>query len=199
VNFTPRPRFTSGKEPSYPLSRRPGGSQKLSGRCEEENLSSLPEFEPQPVQLVASRSIDEGHYLHPLITFLLTTKRLKSFVYSSLYKAVGVPKCITWNDKVIRWLMNEEPEGDCNWTAAPGTCLEWLRNIMKAGHNNWWSGSESRTKPLTRKTTCPLLPPPPPPVAFWIPAPPDHGDFTTSPLKTDFLYSQVPFKTGFSV
>jgi hypothetical protein len=44
-------RVIPGKEPRYPLKRGLGGPQSWSGRFEEEeNLSPLPELEPQIVQ-----------------------------------------------------------------------------------------------------------------------------------------------------
>jgi hypothetical protein len=60
----------------------------------------LPEFEPQPVQLVAIRSTDRRQYLHFLIVFFPTTKRLKICAFSFLYNAVGVSERITRNDTV---------------------------------------------------------------------------------------------------
>ena len=44
-------RVIPGKEPRYPMKRGLGGPQSWSGRFgEEENLSPLPELEPQIVQ-----------------------------------------------------------------------------------------------------------------------------------------------------
>jgi hypothetical protein len=42
VSFTPRPLYCQGKSPSYPLDKRLGGSQSLSGRGGEEKNSQPP-------------------------------------------------------------------------------------------------------------------------------------------------------------
>jgi hypothetical protein len=56
VSFTPRPLYLQGKSPSYPLDRRLGGPQNLSGRgCEEKNSQPLPALEPSVIQPVAQR------------------------------------------------------------------------------------------------------------------------------------------------
>jgi hypothetical protein len=48
VSFTPRPLYPQGKSPWYPLDRRLGGPQSLSGLGgEEKNSQPLPGLEPQ--------------------------------------------------------------------------------------------------------------------------------------------------------
>jgi hypothetical protein len=42
VRFTPRPLYPQGKCPCYPLDRRLGGPQNLSGRGDEEKNSQSP-------------------------------------------------------------------------------------------------------------------------------------------------------------
>jgi hypothetical protein len=47
VSFTPRPLYSQGKSPWYPLDRRLGGPQSRSGRGgEEKNSHPPPEIEP---------------------------------------------------------------------------------------------------------------------------------------------------------
>jgi hypothetical protein len=41
VSFTPRPLYSQGKSPWYPLDRRPGGPQSRSGRGGEEKSTPL--------------------------------------------------------------------------------------------------------------------------------------------------------------
>jgi hypothetical protein len=54
---TPRPgRLTSGKETRYPLYRRLGGLQRLSGRVRK--ISFPPGFDPRTVQPVANSYIE---------------------------------------------------------------------------------------------------------------------------------------------
>jgi len=54
VNCKTRPLDSQGKKTPYPLNRRLGVAQSLSGRFgEEKNFLPLPEFEPRTVQLVA--------------------------------------------------------------------------------------------------------------------------------------------------
>ena len=144
--------FTPGKEPRYPLSRKLDWPQRLSGCCEEEKyICSLPEFEHQPVHLVATRCTDWGYYLHFFIVLLLKTKRLKSFVSPSLYRVVCVSERITRNDKVTEgWRIWKGLRMNCR----PGTCQEWLGNTTKTCHDNWWSDSDSRRKRPICKTTC---------------------------------------------
>ena len=55
VSVTPQPLFTPGKN-HYPLYRRLGGPQDLSGQVRK--VSSPPGFDLQTVQLVASRNTD---------------------------------------------------------------------------------------------------------------------------------------------
>jgi hypothetical protein len=56
VSFTPRPLYPQGRSPGYPLDRRLGGHQSLSGRGgEEKNSQLLPEIEPPIIQPVAQR------------------------------------------------------------------------------------------------------------------------------------------------
>ena len=55
VSSTPRPYFTYGKDP-YPLYRRLGGPQGLSGQVRK--ILSTPGFDPRAVQPVASRYTD---------------------------------------------------------------------------------------------------------------------------------------------
>jgi hypothetical protein len=51
VSFTPRPFYFQRKSPCYPLDRRLGGPQSLSGRGgEEKNSQPLPTFEPPIIQ-----------------------------------------------------------------------------------------------------------------------------------------------------
>jgi hypothetical protein len=54
---TPRPgRFSSGKETSYPLYRRLGGPQDVSGWVRKSCTTTTPPgFDPRTIQLVASR------------------------------------------------------------------------------------------------------------------------------------------------
>jgi hypothetical protein len=48
VSFTPRPLYPQGKSPLYPLDRRLGGPQSLSGRSgEEKNTQPPPGIEPR--------------------------------------------------------------------------------------------------------------------------------------------------------
>jgi hypothetical protein len=54
VSFTPRPLYSQGKSPWYPLDRRLCGPQSRSGRGgEEENSQPLPGLEPPIIQPVA--------------------------------------------------------------------------------------------------------------------------------------------------
>jgi hypothetical protein len=51
VRFAPRPVYSQGKSPWYPLDRRLGGSQNRSGRSgEEKNLQPLLGLEPPIIQ-----------------------------------------------------------------------------------------------------------------------------------------------------
>jgi hypothetical protein len=45
VGFTPRPLYSQGKNPWYPLDRRLGGPQSRSGRGDEKNSQLPPGFE----------------------------------------------------------------------------------------------------------------------------------------------------------
>jgi hypothetical protein len=54
IKFTPRPLYSQGKSPWYPLYRRLDGPQSHSGRgCEEKNSQPLPGLEDLIIQLVA--------------------------------------------------------------------------------------------------------------------------------------------------
>jgi hypothetical protein len=54
VSFTPRPLYRQGKSPWYPLDRRLGEPQSLSGRGgEEKNSQPLLGIEPPIIQPVA--------------------------------------------------------------------------------------------------------------------------------------------------
>jgi hypothetical protein len=66
--------FPSGKSPRYPLDRRVGGLQSLSGRCGEEKDVALAENRTPAVQPVACR------YTDSVIPTPLTvvTKRMRS-------------------------------------------------------------------------------------------------------------------------
>jgi hypothetical protein len=58
--FTPRPLYSQGKSPWYPLDRRRGRPQSQSGRGGEENNSQpLPGLEPPIIQPVAQRYTTE--------------------------------------------------------------------------------------------------------------------------------------------
>ena len=58
VNFTPLPLY-SREEPRYPLNRKLGRHQSLSGRFwKRENLLHVPGFEPRNIQPAGSRFID---------------------------------------------------------------------------------------------------------------------------------------------
>jgi hypothetical protein len=60
VSFTHRPLFPQGKNPSYPLDRRLGGTQSRSGRGgEEKNSQPLQGLEPPIIQPVAQRYTSE--------------------------------------------------------------------------------------------------------------------------------------------
>jgi hypothetical protein len=50
VNFTPRPLYSQGKSPCYPLNRRLGGPQSRAG--EEKNIQPLPGLELRIIQPV---------------------------------------------------------------------------------------------------------------------------------------------------
>ena len=64
--LTPRPgRFTPGKETRYPLYRRLGGPQSLSGRVRK--FSLVPGFDPRTVQPVTSRYTDWATSAHSQI------------------------------------------------------------------------------------------------------------------------------------
>jgi len=53
VSLKPRPLYSRGENPWYPLERRLGGTQSRSGSCgEEENSQPLPGLEPPIIQLV---------------------------------------------------------------------------------------------------------------------------------------------------
>jgi len=56
VSFTPRPLYPQGKSLRYPLDRKLGGPQSLSGRGgEENNFKPTPGIESAIAQPVASR------------------------------------------------------------------------------------------------------------------------------------------------
>jgi hypothetical protein len=60
VSFTLRPLYTQGQSPLYPLDRRLGGPQRLSGRGGEEKISQpLPELESSIIQPVSQRYASE--------------------------------------------------------------------------------------------------------------------------------------------
>jgi hypothetical protein len=61
VSFTPRPLYSQGNSPWYPLDRRLGGPQSRSGRGgKEKNSQPLPRFEPPIIiQPVAQRYTTE--------------------------------------------------------------------------------------------------------------------------------------------
>ena len=52
INFTPQPLYPR-EECRYPLNRRLGGPQSLSGRWEQKNLLPLPEFDLRTFQQVS--------------------------------------------------------------------------------------------------------------------------------------------------
>jgi hypothetical protein len=49
VSFTPRPLYSLGKSPRYPLYRRVGGPQSQSGQRGEETFLTLPGLELRPL------------------------------------------------------------------------------------------------------------------------------------------------------
>jgi hypothetical protein len=60
VSFTPRPLYSHGKSPWYPLDRRLGGPQSRSGRGgEEKNSQPLPGLETPIIQPIAQRYTTE--------------------------------------------------------------------------------------------------------------------------------------------
>jgi hypothetical protein len=60
VSFTPRPLYSQGKIPRYPLDRRLSGPQSQSGCSgEEKNSRPLPGLEPPIIQPVAQRCTTE--------------------------------------------------------------------------------------------------------------------------------------------
>jgi hypothetical protein len=67
ISFTPRPLYSQGKCRQYPLDRRLGGLQSLSGRGgEQKNSQPLPGLEPLIIQPVAQRYATELSRLLPL-------------------------------------------------------------------------------------------------------------------------------------
>jgi hypothetical protein len=78
VSFTPRPLYSQGKSPWYPLDRRLGGPQNRSGRgSEQKNSQSLPELEPPIIQPVAQRYTAELSRLLSLKIMNILEKKLK--------------------------------------------------------------------------------------------------------------------------
>jgi hypothetical protein len=59
ISFTPRPLYSQGKSPLYPLDRRLGGSQSRYGRCRiKTNLLRKLGIETRAIQPVARRYTD---------------------------------------------------------------------------------------------------------------------------------------------
>jgi hypothetical protein len=68
VSFTPRPLYSQGKSPRYPLDRRLGGPQSRSGRGGEEKNSQPPPREP-----------NSSHLIYSLVTILTELSWLSSY------------------------------------------------------------------------------------------------------------------------
>jgi hypothetical protein len=85
VSFTPRLLYPKGKRPWYPLDRRPGAPQSLSGRGGEENNSqSLPGVEPAIIQTIAQCYTTE---LSRLLLFFWTSQNaLRDHPFASDYE-----------------------------------------------------------------------------------------------------------------
>jgi hypothetical protein len=67
VSFTPRPLYSQGKSPRYPLDRRLGGPQSRSGRGgEEKNSNPPPEIEHLNFDLPAEVDVNIYKYLNTI-------------------------------------------------------------------------------------------------------------------------------------
>ena len=80
-------RFTTGKEPRYPLNRGQGGARSRSGRFGgEKNLLLLRDFEPR-LSIPISSFVYEN-FLFVIIIIIIIIRFLRNMVHSSHHKGL---------------------------------------------------------------------------------------------------------------
>jgi hypothetical protein len=100
VSFTPRPLYSRGKSPRYPLDRKLGGPQSRSGRRGEEKILALPGHE---LRLVASRYTDWA--IPAPESSMLRIKLIITISEALTALSSGTLHLVIWLHLLVAWLI----------------------------------------------------------------------------------------------